>query len=170
MASQTLENIPAFKFKPHIAVLTDICNEPDDAESMTRFLLYANEFSIDALIATTSTWQRNSTHKEQIHQIIDAYDGVVNNLNSHVPPSSPFPSADSLRAVVRDGLKGYGMEAAREPLSEGTELLIQAVDEIDEDGYIWVLIWGGANVLAQALLEVQRRRSAEALAQFASKL
>ena len=170
MASKAFKNIPPFKPKPHIAVLTDICNEPDDAESMTRFLLYANGFSIDALVATTSTWQRTSTHKEQIYQIIDAYDGVVNSLNTHVPPSRPFPSADSLRSVVRDGLKSYGMEAARGPMSEGTELLIRAVDAIHQDGLIWVLIWGGSNVLAQALLEVQRSRSAEALIQFASKL
>lgn len=170
MASEDFKNIPAFKSKPHIAVLTDICNEPDDAESMTRFLLYANEFSIDALIATTSTWQRTSTHKEQIHQIIDAYEGVLDNLNAHVPPSRPFPSTDSLRAVVRDGLKSYGMDAARGLLSEGTELLIQAVDAIPPEGFIWVLVWGGANVLAQALLEVQRGRSSEAVAEFASKI
>jgi hypothetical protein len=170
MASEAFKKIPAFKSKSHIAVLTDICNEPDDAESMTRFLLYANEFSIDALVATTSTWQRSSTHKEQIYQIIDAYDGVVDSLNVHVPPSCAFPSADSLRSVVRDGLNSYGMEAARGPMSEGTEQLIRAVDAIHQDGFIWVLIWGGSNVLAQALLEVQRSRSVEALTQFASKL
>lgn len=170
MESKTFQSIPAFKSKPHIAVLTDICNEPDDAESMTRFLLYANEFSIDALVATTSTWQRNSTHKEQIHQIIDAYGGAVDTLNTHVPPSRPFPTADSLRAVVRSGLNSYGMDAARGPMSEGTELFIKAVDAVRSDSFIWVLVWGGANVLAQALLEVQRTRSAEALEQFASKL
>ena len=170
MASKTFHTIPAFKLKPHIAVLTDICNEPDDAESMTRFLLYANEFTIDALIAITSTWQRNSTHKEQILQIIDAYAEVENALNTHVPPSRAFPTADSLRAVVRSGLNAYGMEAARGSISEGTKLLIKAVDAITPDSFIWILIWGGANVLAQALLEVQRTRSVEELSKFASKI
>ncbi|KAH6669211.1 hypothetical protein B0J14DRAFT_641134 [Halenospora varia] len=170
MASQAFKDLPAFKSKPHIAVLTDICNEPDDAESMTRFLLYANEFSIDALVATTSTWQRTSTHKQEIHRIVDAYAGVESTLNAHVPPSRKFPAADSLRAVVRSGLDSYGMEAARGPLSEGTELLIQAVDKIPSDSYIWVLIWGGANVLAQALLEVRKSRSESEVSAFASKL
>lgn len=86
MPQNSLQDIPTFKTKPHIAVLTDICNEPDDAESLTRFLLYANEFQIDALIATTSFWQQSSTHIEQIHQIIDAYAGVEAALNGHVPP------------------------------------------------------------------------------------
>jgi hypothetical protein len=62
------------------------------------------------------------------------------------------------------------MEATGGPLSEGTELLIQAVDSISSDSYIWVLIWGGANVLAQALIEVQKSRNAEAVTEFASKL
>ena len=170
MAFKGFQNTPPFKSKPHIVVLTDICNEPDDAESMTRFLLYANEFSIDALVATTSTWQRNSTHKEQIHQVIDAYDEVLGSLNVHVPPSRQFPTADSLRVVVRSGLNAYGMEATRGPLSEGTQLLIHAVDSISSDNCIWILIWSGANVLAQALLEVQKCRNTESFTEFASKL
>lgn len=161
------KSIPPFKSKPHIAVLTDICNEPDDAESMTRFMLYANEFNIDALIATTSTWQRSSTHKDEIHRIVDAYGGVVQSLNAHVPPSRQYPTAESLRTVIRSGLSGYGISAARGALSEGTELLIEAVDACD---LIWVLIWGGSNVLAQALLEVQRTRSKNELEVFTSKI
>jgi hypothetical protein len=170
MTTNSYDNIPPFKTKPHIAVLTDICNEPDDAESMSRFLLYANEFNIDALIATTSTWQRSSTHKDEILKIIDAYDKVFLTLNSHVPPSRQFPPTESLRNVTRSGLNGYGLKSAQGPLSEGTELLIQAVDAIPSGEEIWVLIWGGANVLAQALLEVRRRRDGSGISAFASKL
>ncbi|KAH7399967.1 cellulose-binding protein [Cadophora sp. MPI-SDFR-AT-0126] len=167
----TFQNIPAFKSKPHIVVLTDICNEPDDAESLTRFLLYANEFQIDGLVATTSFWQQNSTHKDQIHQILDAYATVETNLNTHVPPSRQYPTANSLRQRVRGGISEYGMNGARGPLNEGTELLISAVDAITEiDGLLWVLIWGGANVLAQALLEIQKSRSEAEVVQFVSKL
>jgi hypothetical protein len=170
MTNALFKKMGGFDIKPHIVVLTDICNEPDDAQSLTRFLLYANEFEIDALIATSSIWQQNSTHKEQIYEILSAYASVEANLNTHVPPSRQYPAADSLRSVVRSGLSEYGMVAARGPLSEGTELLIKAIDAISSVGHIWILIWGGANVLAQALLHVQKSRSEAELAAFASRL
>ncbi|KAH8591207.1 cellulose-binding protein [Bisporella sp. PMI_857] len=172
MTLHSFQDIPAFKTKPHVVVLTDICNEPDDAESLTRFLLYANEIHIDGLVATSSFWQQTSTHKEQIHQILDAYSTVEASLNAHVPPSRQYPTVGSLRQLVRSGISEYGMKGAHGQLNEGTELLITAVDAITpENGdCIWVLIWGGANVLAQALLEVQKSRSESEIATFAAKL
>ena len=44
--------------KPRIFVLTDIENEPDDAMSMVRFLVYANQYDIEGLAATTSIHQQ----------------------------------------------------------------------------------------------------------------
>ncbi|MCB1128715.1 MAG: DUF1593 domain-containing protein, partial [Verrucomicrobiae bacterium] len=44
--------------KERVFVLTDISNEPDDEESLVRFLVYANEYDIEGLVATTSTWLR----------------------------------------------------------------------------------------------------------------
>ena len=41
--------------KQRVFVLTDISNEPDDEESMVRFLVYANEYDVEGLVATTST-------------------------------------------------------------------------------------------------------------------
>jgi hypothetical protein len=39
--------------KTRVVVLTDIANEPDDQMSMVRFLVYANQFDIEGLVATT---------------------------------------------------------------------------------------------------------------------
>ena len=44
--------------RPRVLVLTDIENEPDDAESMVRFLAYANHWDVEGLVATTSVHQR----------------------------------------------------------------------------------------------------------------
>jgi hypothetical protein len=33
--------------KARVFVLTDISNEPDDEESMVRFLVYANEYDVE---------------------------------------------------------------------------------------------------------------------------
>jgi hypothetical protein len=49
------------QLKPRIVVLTDIGPndvEPDDMESMVRLLVHADQFEIEALIATTG-WNNN---------------------------------------------------------------------------------------------------------------
>ena len=38
--------------RPRLAVLTDIGGDPDDQQSLIRLMMYANEFEIEALIAT----------------------------------------------------------------------------------------------------------------------
>ena len=64
------------KQKPRVLILTDIENEPDDAQSMVRFLTYSNMFDIEGLVATTSCWQRNKVADWRIHEIVDAYGKV----------------------------------------------------------------------------------------------
>ncbi|KAJ5926901.1 hypothetical protein N7516_008674 [Penicillium verrucosum] len=41
--------------KPRVFILSDISNEPDDAESLTRYLLYSNQFHTEGIVAVTST-------------------------------------------------------------------------------------------------------------------
>jgi hypothetical protein len=53
--------------------------------------------------------------------------------------------------------------------SSGSELLIQAADK-DDPRPVWVAVWGGPNVLAQALWKVRATRAPEQLAQFVAKL
>jgi hypothetical protein len=69
--------------RPRVIALSDIGNEPDDSESMVRFLLYTNEFDVEALIASTSTWQRPAVHPEMIEERVEAYGRVLNNLKVH---------------------------------------------------------------------------------------
>lgn len=50
----------SFAQKPRVVVMTDISyDEPDDKQSLVRFLLYANEFEVEGLIATTSIAGKN---------------------------------------------------------------------------------------------------------------
>lgn len=56
--------------KPRVFVLTDIENEPDDAQSMVRFLTYSNQWEIEGLIATTSVHQKHRTAAMRIRQIV----------------------------------------------------------------------------------------------------
>jgi hypothetical protein len=153
--------------KTRVLVLTDIENEPDDAMSMVRFLVYANQFDVEGLVATTSIHQQKKTAAWRIREIVDAYAQVRDNLELH---EKGFPTADALRAVIVEGRPEYGMAAVgKEHDSAGSELLIGAVDRAD-DHPLWVPVWGGPNVLAQALWKVRETRSKAQLAKFVAKL
>lgn len=153
--------------KPRVIVLTDIENEPDDAMSLVRFLTYANQWDVEGLIATTSVHQQHKIATWRIHEILEAYGKVRDNLEKH---EQGYPTMDYLLSVVREGRADYGMNAVGRGMdSPGSDLIIQAVDQ-DDTRPVWVLVWGGPNCLAQALWKVRETRSSEALEKFVSKL
>lgn len=160
--------LPAVAFaKERLFILTDIENEPDDAQSLVRLLAYASHFDIEGLVATTSRHQRDQTAAWRIREIVEAYGKVQPNLLLH---ESGYPTAEALLSVLREGMPDFGMNAVGEGMdSSGSELLIAAADR-DESRPLWVTAWGGPNVLAQALWKVRETRSPEALAKFVSKL
>lgn len=153
--------------RPRVLVLTDIENEPDDAMSMVRFLLYANHFEVEGLVATTSIHQQNKVAAWRIREIVEAYATVRDNLELHEPG---FPSADDLRARIVEGRPAYGMAAVGKGMdSAGSELLIAAADR-DDPRPLWIAVWGGPNVLAQALWKVRATRSPAELRKFVARL
>lgn len=159
--------IDPYVAKPRVLVLTDIANEPDDQMSLVRFLVYANQYDVEGLVATTSTWLRDTVRPDVIHQVIDAYEEVQPNLLQH---QSGFPTAAALREVVTTGQPAYGMEAVgSDKMSPGAELIIRAADR-DDARPLWISVWGGANTLAQALLHVRETRSPAEVEAFVSKL
>ena len=153
--------------KPRVFVLTDIANEPDDTQSMVRFLTYGNQWDVEGLVATTSIHLQQETFAGNIRQLVEAYGRVRDNLLLH---EADFPTAEHLLSVIREGRPDYGMQGVGEGMdSSGSELLIQAADR-DDARPLWVTVWGGPNVLAQALWKVRETRSPEALAEFVARL
>lgn len=153
--------------KPRVLVLTDIENEPDDAMSLVRFLVYSNQWDVEGLVATTSIHQKSRVAPQRIRQIVEAYGKVRDNLEKH---ESGFPTAAYLNERISEGLPVYGMQGVGEGKdSPGSELLIRAVDSGDPRP-LWVPVWGGPSVLAQALWKIRATRSPEALAKFIAKL
>lgn len=146
------------------------CSDPDDIQSMVRFLLYTNEFDVEALIATAGTFA-NVAVKQNILDILDLYDKVDENLRNHDPE---FPTAETLRSVTYEGRDNTWGEPADKILGEGmnneaSEAIIRIVDEPDSRP-VWVTIWGGPRELAQAIWKVQNTRSPEKTEKFISKL
>jgi len=153
--------------KPYVIVLTDITNEPDDEESMVRFLVYSNEYDVEGLIATTSVWLRDKVRPDKIRERIEAYGQVRQNLLKHAPG---YPAAEHLLSVTKAGLAAFGMEGVGPgKSSEGSRHIIEVVDRPDERP-VWVSVWGGPNCLAQALWDIKNTRSQQELDAFVSKL
>ncbi len=153
--------------KPRVIVLTDISNEPDDEESLVRFLVYANELDVEGLIATTSTHLRDRTREDLIRRQIEAYGQVRANLVRHAPG---FPTRDDLLAVTHAGQPAYGMGAVGPgKASPGSRHIVEVVDR-EDDRPVWISVWGGANTLAQALWDVRETRPPEELQRFVARL
>lgn len=125
-------------------VLTDIGNE-----SMVILLLYTNEINLKEIVDTTSYRQNNTVREDLILNVIDAYEKVHENFLAH---SSAYPSADYFRSILSGGKALYGMANLENGtnISTGTKRLIQTVDETSEGDHIYVLVWGGSVVAAEA--------------------
>ncbi|CAG8233183.1 unnamed protein product [Penicillium salamii] len=163
--------LQSFPSKPRVFILSDISNEPDDAESLVRYLLYSNQFRTEGLVACTSTWMKNKVCPQDMHKIIDGYEKVVDNLNAHANSDDPYPTAQYLRSIIKKGAETYGMTAVGEniPLSEGGQLLLESIEAQTADP-LWILCWGGTNVLASVLLRIQNTYSASEAAALRAKL
>lgn len=166
-ASSALAQVKPSPERPRVLVLTDIENEPDDAQSLVRFLVYSNQWDVEGLVATTSVHKRDHTAAWRIREILGAYAKVRDNLEKH---EKGFPKADRLMSLVREGQPAYGLAAIGAGKdTTGSKQIIEAADNADTRP-LWVLVWGGPNTLAQALWTVRETRSPEELRRFVSRL
>ena len=121
--------------------------------SLVRFLLYSNQFDVEGLVATTSTWLKTGPRPDVILSVLDAYEQVQPNLLKHAPG---FPAAADLRKLVAAGQPAYGMASVgADRMTPGAELILRAAGRQDARP-LWVLAWGGTNTLAQALIDRPR--------------
>lgn len=126
-------------------------SDPDDVQSMVRFLLYANECDVEGLIASAGTFGMVA-EKKNILAVLDEYDKVDENLRKHDPK---YPTADALCAVTfegkgnNNGIKiqwGCGKQSADATVgkgkdSEASNAIIAAADKPDPRP-IYIGVWG----------------------------
>ncbi len=143
--------------KLRVLVLTDIEADPDDTQSLIRFLTYCNQWDVEGLIATTSIHQKKRVAPESILKILKTYQVVQPNLLKH---ETGYPSYEILKEKVKQGLPVYGMEGVgKEHDSEGSDWILQVLEKKD-DRPLWISVWGGTNTLAQALWKIQQTQTA----------
>ena len=154
-------------------------SDPDDMQSMVRFLLYANEFDVEGLVASAGTFAMEA-HKENILGVIDQYEKVYDNLKTFDPE---YPTADYLRSITYEGRAnnhglsikwGCGKQDYTDIIGEGMDseasnAIIAAADKPDPRP-LWIGVWGGPREIAQAIWDVRNTRSEEELKEFISKL
>ena len=160
-------HVDDFAGKPRVVIISDIGNEPDDQMSFVRLLLYSNELDIEAMIATTSTWQKTATHAETMRQLIDAFGEVRPSLMLN---AKGWPETGELASHVYTGQMAYGMAATGSgKMSDGARAILNAAEK-DDPRPLWICDWGGANTLAQALIEARATRTPEQVAKIVAKL
>lgn len=160
--------------RPNLIVTTDIGQDPDDQQSMVRLLHYANDFNLLGLIANADD---NYDHEpptirtDLLFQLIEAYDRIHPNLKKL---DANYPSASHLKTLVKAGCSGNGRKTAvleyigEGKSTEGSDWIIKQVDAAKTE--VNISVWGGACDLAQALFDVQNKRSKEDTRRFVAKL
>jgi hypothetical protein len=104
----------AAESKPRLMVMTDIGGDPDDEQSLVRFLLYACDFEVEGLCTGFGHGHYQNTRPDLIRKAVDAYGQVLPQLRRHrddcngkallTPEVEPRPAAD---AVTSDMLTSF---------------------------------------------------------------
>jgi len=139
-----------------LIIETDAGGDPDDEQSLVRFLLYANEWDVEGIIANRALCRdgenlnRQRTGLGVVRQLIDAYGVCHSNLVQHDPR---FPSAATLQSRT---VAGY------DDGEDAVNLILAAFDAADPRP-IWYSDWGtdtggATNNLRRALDRVLRER------------
>lgn len=143
--------------KLRVMVLTDIEADPDDAQSLVRFLTYSNSWDVEGLVATTSIHQKSRVAPQSIDKILQAYAKVQPNLLRH---EKGYPAYAELKPKIKKGLPVYGMAGVGPGKdSEGSDWIVQVLSRPDQRP-VWFCVWGGSNVLAQALWKIRHTKTA----------
>ncbi|MCI0745122.1 MAG: DUF1593 domain-containing protein [Verrucomicrobia subdivision 3 bacterium] len=151
-----------------LLIETDAGGDPDDEQSLVRFLLYANEWDVEGIIANRPQTRDGENHNPErtglgvVRRLLDAYGECWTNLVQH---DNRYPTKDFLWQRT---VPGYNHTDA------AVRLIIAAVDRPDPRP-LWYSDWGtdhgaATNNLRRALDLVLRERGPERYAQFKSKL
>ena len=181
-----LLNLSAFTYARYrVIITTDFPaipvknSDPDDVQSMVRFLLYSNEFDVEGLIASAGSFSMVA-EKKNIQAVIDKYALVVNNLKKH---DVNYPAAEYLRSITYEGLGtnhnldikwGYDKQPWTDIIGlgkdcEASDAIIAAVDKPDTRP-VYVCVWGGPREVAQAIWKVRNTRTTTEFNKFIGKL
>lgn len=151
--------------KARVIVTSD--GEVDDECSMVRFLLYANEWDIEAIVTSSSQyhWQGHRwAGDDWIDPYLEAYAEVYPSLLKH---DGNYPSPEYLNDRTRLG--NVKSEGDMEEDTPGSDLIVEVLLDESDPRPIWLQAWGGPNTIARALKKIEDDYP-ERMAEVANKL
>ena len=171
LAASLFDAIPAFaeEARPRVIIETDAGGDPDDEQSLVRFLVYASEFDSEGIIANRRS-ARDGENKNPVRDglgivraMVNAYGACWPNLVRHHPA---FPPPHQLLA---------GTVAGYDDTEDGVDLILRAVDGSSADRPLWFCNWGtdhgsSMSCLKRALDRVLRERGPDGYAKFKSRI
>lgn len=151
-----------------LMIETDAGGDPDDEQSLVRFLLYTSEWDVEGIIANRPLAREGENLNEArtglaiVGRLLDAYAACYPRLREH---DSRFPDPAYLRTRL---FNGY------EESDAGVQAILRAVDTPDPRP-LWFSNWGtdegsASSSLRRALDWVEAERSSEGLAAFKNRL
>jgi hypothetical protein len=157
--------------RPRLAILTDIGGDPDDQQSLIRLMVYANEFEIEALIASASGTRgelnESVTRPDLIRKVVKAYGQVLPNLERH---ARGWPAESHLLKIVKSGNPGRErLHIGEGHDTEASQFLIERIDSGDSTRPLNIAVWGGQTDLGQAIWRAQQQRTEAEFAAFVRK-
>ncbi|MEY4051098.1 MAG: DUF1593 domain-containing protein [Chitinophagia bacterium] len=163
--------------KPRIIITAD--PELDDNNSLIRFLLYSADFNIEGLVYASSqfhwkgdgkgtkfmvpgreytkyglnlcpcTSYRWKEGERFIHEAVEAYEKVYQNLVVH---NAEYPSPSYLKSKIKYGNIEFEGDFTKD--TEGSNLIKKILlDSID--GPVYITAWGGQSTIARALKSIE---------------
>lgn len=150
-----------------LRVIVTSDGEIDDECSMIRFLLYANEWDIEAIITSSSQYHwrgHNWAGDNWLDPIIDAYEEVYPNLVQH---DKHYPSPEYLRAHTYLG--NVDAEGEMDKETDGSRRIEEVLLDTNDKRPVWIQAWGGTNTIARALKSIEEKYP-DRMAEVAGKL
>jgi hypothetical protein len=151
-----------------VIVETDAGGDPDDEQSLVRFLLYTNEWDVEGIIANRAEARAGENRNSErtglgiVERLVRAYGQCYPNLVKH---DARYPKPEVL---LRRTVAGY------EDSDEGVDLILAAVDA-DDQRPVWFLNWGtdhgsATSSLRRALDRVLQERGHDGYSAFKNRL
>jgi len=143
--------------KPRVIVTSD--GEIDDACSMVRFLLYANEWDVEGIVTSSSQYHSRG-HKwagdDWVQPYLKAYAKVYPNLKLH---DDRYPTPEYLQA--RTLLGNVKAEGEMKEVTPGSQRIVEVLLDDSDKRPVWIQAWGGPNTIARALKTIEEKHPDE---------